>query len=145
MGMSTGGGGSTMSEINVTPLVDVMLVLLIIFMVTAPMLNQGVNIELPEEITPLDQPDEESSDVYLTVQEDLSILFKQGKTDAATIQPAEVHARLLAVAATDPDTPIFLEAAGTVPYKKVAFLLASAQQAGLKKIGMVFEPVGAEP
>ncbi len=139
MGMSSGGGGG-MSDINVTPLVDVMLVLLIIFMVTAPMLNQGVNIELPDEVAEQPPDETEKDELFLTVGKDLTTTLRRGKTDAVPMEPAEIIVELERIALDNPEIPVFLEAHGTVPYKKVAFLLAAAQTAGLPKIGMVFDP-----
>lgn len=138
MGMSGGSGGGTMADINVTPLVDVMLVLLIIFMVTAPMLNTGVNIDLPKETAePL--PEVKEEDLVLRIDKDLNLFIRDNP-----LKPEELPVKLAAIAEANPDTSVFLEADGSVPYREVAFVLAAAKNAGLPRVGMVFDPLGAD-
>lgn len=134
MGMSTGGGGHAMAEINVTPFVDVMLVLLIIFMVTAPMLNNaGVEIDLPREEAPaLDQKDEQ---LILTIDAALKTWI-----DDVEFPRDEMKAKLAAIAKANPELPVFLRADGTVPYSEVAAILAAAKDAGMPRVGLVFDP-----
>jgi biopolymer transport protein TolR len=128
-----------MAEINVTPLVDVMLVLLIIFMVTAPMMNQaGVSIDLPRtESAPLaSTPDQ----LVLSIDKDLNTYVGD-----AVVPPNELTARLAQLAQEKPDRPVFVRADGEVPYREVASLLGLAKQAGMPKVGLVFEPGVAAP
>ena len=134
MGMSTGGGDrNAMAEINVTPLVDVMLVLLIIFMVTAPMLNAGVDIDLPRvEAPPITMPEDP---LVLSIDAERNYYINESKF---TIQ--EMPVKLKAIAEANPDQHVFLQADGTVPYSEVAFLLAAAKKAGIPRVGLVFEP-----
>jgi biopolymer transport protein TolR len=137
MGMSSGGGsGGAMAEINVTPLVDVMLVLLIIFMVTAPMMNTaGVSVELPRtEAPPMDRT-EDPSQVMLAIKADLTVYIGEEQ-----VAPDELAPRLAALAAEKADRPVFLRADGDVPYREVAGLLGIARRAGMPKVGLVFEP-----
>ncbi len=136
MAMTTHGGG-TMSDINVTPLVDVMLVLLIIFMVTAPMMNNaGVEVDLPrEEAPPLTQ---EEDQLVLTIDEKLQFFIKD-----AAVSREELPEKLSAIAEANPDAPVFLRAAGGVPYREVAHVMAAAKRAGLPRVGLVFDPLGA--
>jgi biopolymer transport protein TolR len=128
--------GSThrpLSEINVTPFVDVMLVLLIIFMVTAPMMQQGIDVDLPETTTqPLRVRDEP---LILTVQ-------KNGKYYLARkeIPEAELRAKLEAIFAGQDRKEIFLRADQDAAYKWVVKALAAAREAGATKLGMVTEP-----
>lgn len=138
MGMGS-SSGATMSDINVTPLVDVMLVLLIIFMVTAPMLNNaGVEIDLPkEEAPPLDMDDDP---LILAIDADGSFFINESSFTAD-----EMPKRLKAIAEANPDKPVFLKAAGSVPYSEVAGLLAAAKLAGMPRVGLVFDPMGADP
>lgn len=137
--MSSGGGGQAMADINVTPLVDVMLVLLIIFMVTAPMLNNaGVTIDLPREQAPsLDQEDEQ---LILTIDAALKTYI-----DDVEFPREEMKVKLAAIAKANPELPIFLRADGTVPYSEVAAILAAAKDAGMPRVGLVFDPTSAPP
>lgn len=140
MAMSGGGQhGGTMADINVTPLVDVMLVLLIIFMVTAPMLNNsGVAVDLPKaEAPPLDMDDKEQ--IVLTMTAD-RMVHLEGVDAAFTLE--ELPDRLRAVAGADPDRPVFLRADGDLPYKEVVKLLEIAKKAGMPRVGLVFDPFG---
>jgi len=133
MGMSTGSRPGTMSDINVTPLVDVMLVLLIIFMVTAPLLNAGVNLDLPRVDAPPLVMDQEHQ-LILSIDEDLNYSI-----DDATFPREEIPQRLAAIANANPDQPVFLRADGDVPYRYVAEMLAAAKNAGFPRVGMVMQ------
>lgn len=137
MGMSAGGPGGTVSEINVTPLVDVMLVLLIIFMVTAPMLNNaGVEIDLPkEEAPPLDQSEEQ---LVLSIDDELNYYINDN-----VFTREEMPDKLAGIAEANPDAPVFLRAGGSVPYREVAHVMAAAKQAGMPRVGLVFDPMGS--
>jgi biopolymer transport protein TolR len=143
MGMSGGGNqpGQTMSEINVTPLVDVMLVLLIIFMVTAPMLNNsGVEIDLPQaEAPPLDMAEDQ---IVLTMTVDRLVYVGDQDTPFST---DELLFRLRAIAEANPGKPVFLKADGALPYQEVVHLLSVAKKAGMPKVGLVFDPEKAAP
>lgn len=133
MGMSSGGDDNgMMAEINVTPFVDVMLVLLIIFMVTAPMMNQGVQVELPKANAEA-LPSEEKS-LILSVQEDGKYFMAEEE-----YQLSEISDKLKAIALNNPDKEVFIRADGRVPYEKVAQLMAVCTQAGITKLGMVTE------
>jgi biopolymer transport protein TolR len=134
MGMGGGDGGGAMGEINVTPLVDVMLVLLIIFMVTAPMMNQGVDLDLPKEnATPLELDSEEQ--LVLSIDAELNYYINE-----SMFTSDEMLSKLSAIAEANPDQPVFLRADATVPYREVAHLLAAAKRAGMPRVGMVFDP-----
>ncbi|MCO4743774.1 MAG: ExbD/TolR family protein [Proteobacteria bacterium] len=131
-----GGGGSTgvMNDINVTPLVDVMLVLLIIFMVTVPMMNQGVDIDLPKaDAPPLNMEDE--TQLILSIDAELNFFINE-----STFTADEMPAKLAAIAEANPGAPIFVQADGDVPYREVARLLGAAKLAGFPRVGMVFHP-----
>jgi len=122
-----------LSEINVTPFVDVMLVLLIIFMVTAPMMHQGIDVELPETSTlPLRVTDEP---LILTVK-------KSGATFVGRkeIQPEDLKEKLAAIFEGRDSKELFLRADKTAPYGAVVKALAAAREAGASKLGMVTEP-----
>jgi biopolymer transport protein TolR len=134
MGMSTGGPGGSMSEINVTPLVDVMLVLLIIFMVTAPLLTQGVDVDLPQADAPPLEMDSEDQ-LILSIDKDLNFFINE-----SSFTSDEMPDKLAAIAKANPGQPIFLQADGNVPYREVARLLGAAKLAGFPRVGMVFSP-----
>ena len=142
MGMSGGSAGGTMADINVTPLVDVMLVLLIIFMITAPMMNNaGVEIDLPKaEAPPLNMEDEEQ--IVLSMQEDGLVLMNDLDTPF-TLE--ELPDRLRAIADANPDRAVFLRADGDLPYRTVVKLLEVAKKAGMPRVGLVFDPMGEDP
>lgn len=124
---------TALSEINVTPFVDVMLVLLIIFMVTAPMMQQGLDVDLPETTTqPLRLQDET---LVLTV-------FKDGTARIAeTPTPLpEIEAKLRAILEGLDEKQVFLRADKEVPYGVVVKAMAAARLAGAKQLGIVTEP-----
>jgi biopolymer transport protein TolR len=136
-GMGGGGRGgrkTPMADINVTPLVDVMLVLLIIFMVTAPLMNAGVDVDLPKANAPaMEAPDKEA--LNLSIDKDLKFFIQETE-----FTPDELPPKLKAIAEANPEQVVFLRADGTVPYAQVAFVLAAAKNAGIPRVGMVFEP-----
>ena len=133
MGMSGGDENDLMSEINVTPFVDVMLVLLIIFMITAPMMNQGVQVQLPKAQAESLPTDEKS--LILSIKEDGSYYLAEEPYELN-----ELKSKLIAMGQNNPDKEIFIRADAKVQYEKVAQLMAACTVAGLTKIGMVTEP-----
>jgi biopolymer transport protein TolR len=127
------GRNRPLSEINVTPFVDVVLVLLIIFMVTAPMMQQGVDVDLPDTTTqPLRMQDEP---LILSIK-------KEGKyyLGRSEIPVAELQAKLEAIFEGRDSKEIFLRADSEAPYGVVVKGLAAARAAGASKLGMVTEP-----
>lgn len=124
---------SFMGEINVVPLVDVMLVLLIIFMVTAPMMIQGVEVRLPEtDSGALKQSDEL---LVLTVTKDSKLYL-----DEFDVPIEGLADKLAGIRKRKPGTRIYLRADKDVPYGVVVRVLAEARQAGITDLGMVTEP-----
>jgi biopolymer transport protein TolR len=130
-----GGVGRPLSEINVTPFVDVMLVLLIIFMVTAPMMQQGIDVDLPETTTQAIRVQDEP--LILSVKADGK--FYVGRTE---VPRKELGAKLTAILEGLDDKQIFLRADKKADYELVVVALAAAREAGAKKLGMVTEPEG---
>lgn len=139
MGMSSGDENGVMSEINVTPFVDVMLVLLIIFMVTAPMMNQGLEVDLPDANANSLPTDTEDDSLTLSITESGQYFINKRE-----ILAEELTAKLSAIAEANPDQAVYLRADANVPYEKVAQLMAACTQAGITKIGMVTEPGAAQ-
>jgi biopolymer transport protein TolR len=137
MGMSSGRGApgrTTMSEINVTPMVDVMLVLLIIFMVTAPLIQQGVKVNLPEtKAAPV-----ESTDKKLVVSVDAQ---KRVFIGDAEVPLAELEEKLKANAKAQSDKELYLHADRDLPYGIVVDVMAAAQRAGVTNLGMITDPM----
>ena len=134
--MAMGGQNNNravMAEINVTPLVDVMLVLLVIFMVTAPMMQQGVQVNLPKADTKAMAPAEES--VVVSVD-------KGGKLfiDKEEVLAVDLRQRLSAMFATRAKKEVFLKADAGVPYGEVVRTMADIKGAGIERLGMVTEP-----
>ncbi|HHL40977.1 MAG TPA: protein TolR [Deltaproteobacteria bacterium] len=121
-----------LSTINVTPLVDVMLVLLIIFMVTAPMLQEGIEVNLPEvEAAAVKTPDEP---LIVTIDRK-GALFLNDKP----LSPEALGRKLAAIAKRRPGELVLLRADREVPYGEVAAAMARIRRAGIVKIGMVTE------
>jgi biopolymer transport protein TolR len=135
MGMSTGGGSGPMSDINVTPLVDVMLVLLIIFMITAPLLNQGVEVELPRASAQPMEADEDQ--LVLTIDRDLNHYINENR-----IPRDQLRDKLAAIAREAPGQQAVVGADGSIPYRHVLALMADAKNAGITKVGLLADPPG---
>ncbi len=134
MGTRNGGGRrGVMAEINVTPLVDVMLVLLIIFMVTAPMMTQGLEVNLPETTTKALRQKEEP--LMISMDKDGNI--KLGNVSAS---PQYLWEQLNGMSEEEKKNPIFLRADKDVPYGKVVVLMADIKRAGFEKLGMLTQP-----
>ena len=127
------GRRPAMSEINVTPFVDVMLVLLIIFMVTAPLIQQGIEVELPKTQSQGLTSDEER--LVVTVKAKGEIFVQR-----AEVKAEQLEAKLKAILETRQNKEVFLRADAKVPYGLVARALASLRLAGATRIGMVTEP-----
>ena len=126
-------GDPPMSDINVTPLVDVMLVLVVIFIITAPLLASSIRLDLPraEGTQPGDAPR------FVTL-----VLDKSGKVflNDKELQPGQLAQQLAATAKQNPDTEIQLRADQAVPYGRVVEVMGVAHKAGLSRIGFVAEP-----
>jgi biopolymer transport protein TolR len=138
MAMQTGGPGRAMSEINVTPMVDVMLVLLIIFMVTAPLIQAGVRVDLPQtRAAPLDVKEDR---VVLTLTREQRIYI--GKTE---IPRAQLKDKLVGNVKLKRDREIYLHADRSLPYGFVVDIMAVVKEAGVETLGMVTDPLSQRP
>ena len=136
MAFEAGPRGSLVSQINVTPLVDVMLVLLIIFMVTAPIIQQGVQVSLPKvRAAALPGKDEQ---FIVSITRDRQIYLNN-----ARLTTAALTAKLTAIAHERPDREVFIRADEQVPYGEVMRMMAAIKAAGIDNVGMVTEmPTG---
>jgi len=119
------------SEINVTPLVDVMLVLLVIFILTAPLLAQAIQVNLPQTVK---APTADPAATYLTLFADGRFELDQTAVDTTTLAAA-LSEKLI----NEPELVLRLESDASVPYEQVAQLLAIAKQAGIKRLSMATE------
>ena len=127
--------GGMVSEINVTPLVDVMLVLLIIFMVTAPMMTQGIDVKLPESSAQAISADDER--LVVTVAQDQKVYINDNPVDLK-----ELGIKLAAVNQNRQDHKgVFLRADEKIPYGVVMQVMGTIREAGIDQIGMVTEPL----
>ena len=123
-----------MNEINMTPLVDVMLVLLIIFIVTIPVINHAVKIDLPRAIN---QPNEDKpQNISLSIDADGKVTWN----NAPVADAAELEANIALAAQRQPQPELHLRADRNVRYERVAEVMAAAQRGGLGKIGFITEP-----
>ena len=121
------------SEINVTPFVDVMLVLLIIFMVTAPLLTVGVQVDLPE--TSADTLPEETEPLTLTINAKGEIFIQETK-----VEYEKIIAKILAVSNNRTDTRIFVRGDKTINYGRVLEIMGMLSGAGFSKVALISEP-----
>ncbi|MDR3320544.1 MAG: protein TolR [Desulfovibrio sp.] len=133
MGASPGNGNKFVSEINVTPFVDVMLVLLIIFMVATPMMSQGLDVDLPQTKQVAALPSE-SDHLVLTVRRDGKIFLDEYAVD--NIENLEGY---LASLVKDKNKTLFLQADKSVPYGLVVDVMGHIKGAGIEKLGVVAE------
>jgi len=135
MGPINGGGRrGLVAEINVTPLVDVMLVLLIIFMVTAPMMTQGIEVDLPQTTTKALQQKEEP--LIVTLKKDGEIYLDKTKVDSSLLKQ-----QLGLMSDEEKKRPVYLRADESVAYGLVMALMSDIKEAGFEKIGMITTPL----
>jgi biopolymer transport protein TolR len=126
-------GAQPMSDINMTPLIDVMLVLLVIFMITAPLMTSSLKLDLPQ--TDAAQPSDTPQFIAVALDRDGHYFFGDEAVDADTFA-----SRVAAAAKRNPQTEVQLRADRSVAYGRVAELIGLVQKAGLSRIGFVAEP-----
>lgn len=128
-----------MADINVVPYIDVMLVLLIIFMVTAPMLMQGVQVELPTaNAEPVDNQDSEP--MIISIDSSGQLFLNLGEDEKQALDLATITQRVGVVMRRNPDKPVLVWGDRAVPYGEVVTLMAALQEAGAPRVGLVTEP-----
>ena len=132
------GTAAAMSEINVTPFVDVMLVLLIIFMVAAPMLTVGVPVQLPETAANA-LPTEQEEPLTITITAEGALMIQ-----ANPVADAELIPKLKAIAAERSSDKVFLRADGRLPYERVAQVMGALNAGGFNNIGLVTDSQGPD-
>ena len=125
-----------MSEINITPFVDVMLVLLIIFMVAAPLMTVGVPVELPKTAA-TSLPSEQEEPLTITLTADGLLMIQKTETDVDQLIP-----KLRAIAVERADDKVFLRADGAIPYERVMQVMGALNAGGFRDIGLVTDAGG---
>ena len=129
-----------MGEINVVPYIDVMLVLLIIFMITAPLLTQGVKVELPRAgAEPMEA--QRLQPLVLSVDRAGRLYLNMGGDPAVAVDDATIALRAAAVLRRTPEVPVLVKADRAVPYGRVVQAMVILQQAGAHKLGFITDPL----
>jgi len=142
MGMQTNNSGrhTVLSEINVTPFVDVMLVLLVIFMVTTPILYQGVNVNLPKtDSQPMSSLDREGK-VVVTLNSDGAIFIEKEEYSLSDLR-IEIRKLMSEKGKDVREEDVFLRADRSVPYGTVVEVMSEIRNAGVTKLGLITEPI----
>jgi biopolymer transport protein ExbD len=135
-GYHRGGGATPMAEINMIPLIDVMLVLLVIFIITAPLLTHAVKVDLPRAASQANQTRPENVQLAVDAR---GLVYWNGEA----LDRSGWRSRMDAAAAQRPRPEVHLRADGDAAYRRVAELLSDAARAGLTRIGFVTDPQGA--
>ena len=134
-----------MGEINVVPYIDVMLVLLVIFMVTAPLLTQGIEVELPKAGAEPIETSAERLPLVLSVDQEGYLYLNVGDDEESPVEAQEVVARVGAVMRNAPETPILVKADRSVAYGYVVGAMVLLQQGGAEDVGFVTDPLDTYP
>ena len=131
-----------MGEINVVPYIDVMLVLLIIFMITAPLLIQGVDVDLPRlDAEPVDPETlQDSEPITVSVDAEGQFYLNVGGDDDEPVDREQILERVSAVLAESPETPVYVRGDSNVPYGRVVTAMTVLQEAGAPSVGLITEP-----
>jgi len=132
-GFDQGSQGKPMAEINMVPLIDVMLVLLVIFIITAPLLTHAVKIDLPKAASQPNITKAENAQIGINAA---NVIYWNGEV----VDKAEMQRRMLAAAKLDPQPELHIRADRTTQYQLLAEVMAEASKAGLIKIGFVSDP-----
>jgi len=129
-----------MSEINVVPYIDVMLVLLVIFMATAPLLTQGVNVELPKVDSELIDESKQADPLVISVSKSGDFFLSINANKEKAIELNKLIIRVKAARSQTPDVAVLIRGDEQVAYGKVVTLMAQLQQAGIENVGLITEP-----
>jgi biopolymer transport protein TolR len=133
-------GRRLMGDINVVPYIDVMLVLLIIFMVTAPLLAQGIKVDLPKAgAEPL--PPEAQEPLVLSIDKTGKLYLNVGSTPSVAVDDEIVGARVAAALRKAPERPVLVKADEALPYGRVVDAMVLLQHSGAQKVGFITEPL----
>ena len=132
-----------LAEINVVPYIDVMLVLLVIFMVTAPMLMQGVEVNLPDAAA-APVKDQDAEPMIVSINDRGELFLNLGANEKQALELATVRQRVAAVLRRSPDKPVLVWGDEQVPYGQVVTVMTALQEAGAPSVGLVTESPGAQ-
>ncbi len=132
-----------LAEINVVPYIDVMLVLLVIFMVTAPMLMQGVEVNLPDAAA-APVKDQDAEPLIVSINDRGELFLNLGANEKQALELATVRQRVAAVLRRSPDKPVLVWGDEQVPYGQVVTVMTALQEAGAPSVGLVTESPGAQ-
>ena len=130
---------TAVAEINVTPMVDVMLVLLVIFIVTAPLLTTGVNVNLPQTSRARSLPQDNTA-LTLTIERDGSISLNAAKQDVVRLDLDALRERLTAIREANPQIRVYVKGDAQVPYGRMMEVMAEVTGAGITQVAFVTEP-----
>jgi biopolymer transport protein TolR len=137
-------GRRLVAEMNVVPYIDVMLVLLIIFMVTAPLLTQGIKVDLPKAgAEPLPPDMSDTKPLILSVDATGNYFLNIGSDEESSLDEDKVVQRVSAVLSREPKTPVLVKADQSVAYGRVVTGMVLLQQAGAEKVGFITDPATA--
>ncbi|MCG7598497.1 protein TolR [Halomonas sp. McH1-25] len=132
-----------MGEINVVPFIDVMLVLLVIFMITAPMLTQGVQVDLPQVSSEPIEDMEDREPIVVSVDKEGQYFISLGEEDTP-VSLEEVSDKIIIILQRRPDTPVLVRGDRNVPYGQIVTLMSTLQVAGVPNVGLISEPPSGE-
>ena len=134
-----------MGDINVVPYIDVMLVLLIIFMVTAPLLTQGIEVELPQAAAEPIETESDNIPIVLSVNREGQLFLNHGDDEDQPKGSKEIIAIVSSILKQQADTPVLVKADRAVPYGNVVGAMVLLQQAGAATVGFVTDPLDTYP
>lgn len=140
------GRRKPMAEINVVPYIDVTLVLLIIFMITTPMLQTGVEVDLPEAESKVVETEGEGDNppVVISIKEDGQYFIRIDNQDDQPVQPEEINPQVVAVLSSKPKTQVLINADKSVDYGTVVTVMAALKNAGVPTVGLMTRPEDQE-
>ena len=133
------GKSKPMGEINVVPFIDVMLVLLVIFMITAPMLTQGVQVDLPQVTSEPIETQEDNDPIFISVDSDGGYFITLGE-DSTAVSLEQMSERVTAILQRRPGTPVMVRGDRNVPYGQIVLLMSTLQRSGVANVGLLSEP-----
>ncbi|MAR71363.1 protein TolR [Halomonas litopenaei] len=133
------GRSKPMGEINVVPFIDVMLVLLVIFMITAPMLTQGVKVDLPQATSEPIEDTEDTDPIIVSVDKEGQYFISLGG-DETQVSLDELSDRVVILLERNPGTPVMVRGDRNVSYGQVVTLMSTLQVAGVANVGLISEP-----
>ncbi|WP_048306524.1 protein TolR [Halomonas sp. PR-M31] len=134
-----GSNRKPMGEINVVPFIDVMLVLLVIFMITAPMLTQGVQVDLPEVTSEPIEATEDHEPIIVSVDKEGQYFISLGDEETA-VSLDDISNKVIAILGRRPETPVLVRGDRNVAYGQVVTLMGTLQTAGVPNVGLISDP-----